>query len=473
MPAMPVGRPRESPAAAAQRIETRVRERITPSPEELARVARVRADLVRAVQLAAEARKSPLARALVAGSAARGTFLRDRLDIDFFLLFPPELPRARLETEGLALAEAILTKPERKYAEHPYLRGTFQGYTVDVVPGYAITDPSKPLTAVDRTPFHDEHLRAHQTPANVAEVRLAKLFLRSLGIYGSEARTEGFSGYLVELVILQFGTLHALLEAARSWRLPVRLCPPGKEPPRLPPDVALILPDAVDPNRNVASALSPRNLALFILGAAAYLEHPGEEWFELPKRRHLSRADALERVARRATHVSVVEVPRPALVDDTLYPQLRKAERAIAEEATRVGFEVVGSACAAGPAALLVLVEVAHGRLSAVRVQDGPPAGLDRVGSFLEKWTAPGAPVSQGPYVREDGRLGIEVRRSECDLEIVLAAAIPRLSLGKDISPAAAERTQVRRLADQPESPELEGALVDLLGKRLPWLGPR
>ena len=120
-----------------------------------------------------------------------------------------------------------------------------------------------------------------------------------------------------------------------------------------------------------------------------------------------------------------------------------------------------------------MLVEVAHGRLSAVRVQDGPPAGLDRVGSFLEKWTAPGAPVSQGPYVREDGRLGIEVRRSECDLEIVLAAAIPRLSLGKDISPAAAERTQVRRLADQPESPELEGALVDLLGKRLPWLGPR
>lgn len=470
---MPAGRPRESPVAAAQRIEARVRERITPSPEELARVARVRADLVRAVQLAAESRKSPLVRALVAGSAARGTFLRDRLDIDFFLLFPPELPRAKLEEEGLALAEAILTKPERKYAEHPYLRGTFQGYTVDVVPGYSISDPAKPLSAVDRTPFHDEYLRAHQSAGTVSEVRLTKLFLRALGIYGSEARTEGFSGYLVELVLLQFSTLHSLLEAARTWRIPVRLCAPGLEPPRLPPEVALILPDAVDPNRNVASALSQRNLALFILGAAAYLAAPSEEWFELPKPRRLSLAEALDRLAHRATHVSVVEMPRPALVDDTLYPQLRKAERAIAEEAARAGFEVVGSACTAGPGGLLVLIEVAHGRLSGVRVQDGPPAGLDRVGSFLEKWTAPGAPTSQGPYVREDGRLGIEVRRTDRDLEPVLSAALPRLSLGKDISSAAHERAQVRRLAEQPETPELDRALADLLGKRLPWLGPR
>lgn len=375
--------------------------------------------------------------------------------------------------EGLALGEAILTKPERKYAEHPYLRGLFQGYTVDVVPGYAIADAAKPLSAVDRTPFHDEYLRAHQSASIVSEVRLTKLFLRALGIYGSEARTEGFSGYLVELVLLQFGTLHALLEAARNWRVPVRLCTSGKEPPRLPADVALILPDAVDPNRNVASALSQRNLALFILGAAAYLAAPSEEWFELPKPRRLSRAEALERIGRRATHVSVVEVPRPALVDDTLYPQLRKAERAIAEEVSRIGFEVIGSACAAGPTALLILVEVAHGRLSAVRVQDGPPAGLDRVGSFLEKWTAAGAPTSQGPYVREDGRLGIEVRRSERDLEPVLSAAIPRLSLGKDITPAAHERTQVRSLADQPDSAELDAALADLLGKRLPWIGPR
>ncbi len=469
---MPAGRPRETPAATAQRIETRVRDRITPTPEELAHVAHVRADLVRAVQHAAEGRHSPLVRALVAGSAARGTFLRDRLDIDFFLLFPPELPRPKLEEEGLALGQAILTNPERKYAEHPYLRGTFQGYAVDVVPGYAISDPAKPLSAVDRTPFHDEFLRARQTQSIVSEVRLTKLFLRSLGIYGSEARTEGFSGYLVELVVLQFGTLHAVLEAARTWRIPVRLCPPGQEPPRLPPDVALILPDAVDPNRNVASALSRRNLALFILGAEAYLARPSEEWFELPTPRRLSLAEGLERVARRGTHVAVVEIPRPALVDDTLYPQLRKAERAIAEEAVRAGFEVVGSACAAGPSALLVLIEVAHGRLSGVRVQDGPPAGLDRVGSFLEKWTAPGAPASQGPYVREDGRLGIEVRRTERDLEVVLTSTVPRLSLGKDISPAANERTQVRTLADQPETPELDGALVELLGKRLPWLGP-
>jgi tRNA nucleotidyltransferase (CCA-adding enzyme) len=462
--------PEGGTSADADAVERRVLEQLAPSPEFLDRVARVRDELVRRVDAAARSRGSPLVRALVAGSAARGTFLKDRLDVDLFLLFPPDLPRDRLREEGLALGRAILTHPETRYAEHPYLRGEFEGFHVDAVPGFAVADPSQPLSPVDRTPFHQAYLAERETPALVGQVRLAKQFLRALGVYGSEARTEGFSGYLVELLVLRFGSLRGWLDAARGWRLPMRLTEPGREPPRLPADVALIIADPVDPHRNVASALSRRNLALVVLGAQEYIAHPTEAWFALREHPPLPRAEALTRVESRASHVSVVRLPRPDLVDDTLYPQVRKAERAIAEEVARSGFEVLGSASATEPDHVLVAVEVAHGRRSAVRVQDGPPPGLDRVGHFLEKWSGGPAEVLQGPYVRADGHLAVEARRADREVEDVVRRFLPRLALGKDLTPGDLAQVGVFALAGAPESPALAELLRELLDKRLPWV---
>ncbi len=464
---------RDRAAAEADRIEAEVAARIAPSAETVARVEGARRELVERVREAARARQSPLVRALVAGSAARLTFLTDRLDIDLFLLFPPDLPRDRLREEGLALGHAVLSDPETRYADHPYLRGRFEGFAVDAVPGYAISDPSRPLSPVDRTPFHQEYLSARETPELVGQVRLAKQFLRSLGVYGSEARTEGMSGYLVELLVLHFGSLRALLREARSWRIPVRLAAPTLDPPRLPAEVALILADPVDPHRNVASALSRRNLGLLILAAGEYLARPSPVWFRVTEREPLSRDAALARIAARGTHVVVVTLPRPAkVVDDTLYPQIRKAERAVAEEAHRADFTVLGSAGAVDADRVLLLVEVTHGHRASVRLQDGPPAGIDRVGAYLEKWAAPDAAVLQGPYVRGDGSLAVETRRADREIEAVLRAALPTLSLGRDLAVGEGRSAEVVEMGSARESPALERARDELLAKRLPWLPP-
>jgi tRNA nucleotidyltransferase (CCA-adding enzyme) len=466
---MPADPATAAAAREAERVEGVVATRISPSAEFLARVAQVRADLVGKIEAAARGRSSPLVRALVAGSAARGTFLTDRLDIDLFLLFPPELSRDRLREEGLALGHAVLNETETRYAEHPYLRGRFEGFQVDAVPGYAIVDPSSPLSAVDRTPFHQAYLAERETPETVRQVRLAKQFFRAIGVYGSEARTEGFSGYLVELLVLHYGSLRRLLDDARRWRIPVRLTEAGHDPPRLPEHVALILADPVDPNRNVASALSRRNLGTLILAAGSYLDAPTEAWFEPAAPTAVPRARALALSQERGTHVTVVVLPRPDLVDDTLYPQIRKAGRAIAEEMARSELPPIGWAVAADPHGVYLAFELSHPRRSAVRCQDGPPPGIDRVGQFLTKWTADGAPVLQGPFVRDDGSLAVETRRTELDAESVIRSALPRLSLGKDLGPSDPSLVLVRPLSEVPESPGLELALRGLLGKRLPW----
>jgi len=452
--------------ASAHAIEATVLERLRPEPALLDRLAEVRALLVERGTALAKARDFPLVRCLVAGSAARGTFLRDRLDLDFFLLFPPTVSRADLERMGLELGAALLTAPETRYAEHPYRRGTFEGFTVDAVPGYAIEDPSHPLTAVDRTPFHQAYLAERETPALVDQIRLAKQFLRALGVYGSEARRGGCSGYLVELLVLRFGSLRALLAEARSWRIPVRLPTRPTAAPRVPDDVALVLDDPVDPNRNVATALTRRNLGLFILAAAEYLDRPRASAFELRTDPGIPRARGVALVESRGTHVTGVRLPRPALVDDILYPQLRKAERSIAEEIARLGFRVVGSAAAAGDGELVILVEVESAHRPVVDPRDGPPPGIDRVGDFLAKWTAADAPVLQGPFVAADGRLAVEARRAERRLEPLLTAALPRLPLGRDLTPGEGAVP----LGSLNDSAPLREALRELLGKHLPWL---
>ncbi len=457
----------EERAAAADRVEAAVAARLAPTPEFLARLGRARERLLTAVREAASRRESPLVRAVIAGSAARETFLSDRLDVDLFLLFPPDLSDERLREEGLALAGAVLENPIRRYAEHPYLRGTFEGFAVDAVPGFAVADPARPRSPVDRTPFHQEYLARRETPALVAEVRLGKQFLRGLGVYGSEARTEGFSGYLLELLVVRFGSFRGLLRAARDWSIPVRLEAAGREPPRLPAEVALVLADPVDPNRNVASALSRRNLSALVLAARAYLDAPDAGWFELRSPAPMSRSEARARLADRGSHVTVVALPRPPLVDDTLYPQLRKAERAVAEELGRAGFQVLASASAADATSLVVLVELAFAHRAAVRLRPGPPAGLDRAGDFLLHWPADHADVVQGPYLRADGSLAVETRQHGRDAETFLRERLAALSLGRDLT--AGGEGRVHDLAGAEETPALAEALTGLLGKRLPW----
>jgi tRNA nucleotidyltransferase (CCA-adding enzyme) len=456
----------------AEAVEGAVRTRIAPDEEMLHRVAGAVERLVARARGAAAGRPVAPEKIVVAGSAARGTFLKDRLDIDLFFLYPPTLGRADLEKEGLALAAAVLEKGETRYAEHPYLRGEFEGFPVDAVPGFAVTDPSHPLSAVDRTPFHQAFLKERQTPEMVADVRLLKQFLRAHRLYGSEARTGGFSGYVVELLVLRFGSFHEAITEASRWRIPTRLLWAANSAPRVPEDVALVMDDPVDPNRNVATALSRRNLAAFILSSQAFLERPSEDAFDVHPLPGLPLEDALRRVELRGTHVAAVTLPRPGVVDDVLYPQIRKAERAISEEAQRLGFEVIGTAGAAGAVSVLVLIEVVAGHLPAVRRRPGPPAGIDRVGSFLEKWSGPAARVVQGPYIDEEGHLAVETQREERTLEGLLREAIPRLPLGRDLKEAAPEGAWVGPLAEMSQRPEVSAALGELLDKRLPWNRP-
>ena len=209
---------------------------------------------------------------MVVGSIARNTWVKGDRDLDVFLLFPPDMPRETLEAEGLALARSIARKFTtnfcEKYAEHPYINATIDSIDVDIVPCYNVASAAKIQSAVDRTPFHTRYI-TDKINGLTDDVLLLKQFAKAGGIYGSDQMTEGFSGYLCELLILHYGGFGPLLAAASEWG------------PHLKIDIGhhaakefnepLIVIDPVDPRRNVAAALSIDRMAEFVELARGYL----------------------------------------------------------------------------------------------------------------------------------------------------------------------------------------------------------
>ena len=209
--------------------------------------------------------------AMLVGSVAKNTCLHGDKDLDIFVMFDKGTPRKELERKGLALGKAVAKKFGVKstvhYAEHPYTKMRIRGYDIDLVPCYKIGMGEKIISAVDRSPLHTEYILANLK--NPDEVRLLKYFAKRIGVYGAEVETHGFSGYLCELLVLHYGSFQRVLEAASRWEYGERIDLVGSKHRFGDP---LVVIDPVDPERNVAAAVSEQKLCEFITLAREYLK---------------------------------------------------------------------------------------------------------------------------------------------------------------------------------------------------------
>src|SRR2546430_5517690 len=319
-------------------VEEKVLARIRPSPDEEARIESVVRELLERLRATLKSKRWE-AKPFLAGSVAKGTHLTGT-EIDVFVAFPPDLPRADLEERGLALGK-ILEKGTHRYAEHPYTRGWYGGFEVEIVPCYRITDATQRMSAVDRTPLHVDYVLGHVKEGQTNEVRLLKAWAEGIGVYGAEAKVLGFSGYLCELLILKYASFRGVLDSSLSWRPRTIIVLEGP-PARTFPE-PLIVVDPVDPNRNVASAVGIEQLATFVHAAREYLASPSERFFFPRPLRPLPLAKLRTLARSRGAGLLAISIPAPAITEDVLYPQLRKAHRSFADLLHRQGFELFDS----------------------------------------------------------------------------------------------------------------------------------
>ena len=289
---------------------------------------------------------------LVAGSIARGTNLKGNSDIDIFMLFNKKLGRDRVVKLGLEYGKAAAIREkgryEIKYAEHPYIRLylDYIGMKADLVPALKIDRIEEMGTTVDRTPLHNEFINTNLNAKQRDDVRILKYLLKAHGIYGAEVKTNGFSGYLCELLVHQYGSINALLESASKFRLPILIEPKDRKESagndatkRF--NSQFIVIDPVDSNRNVAAGVSLESLGKFVLVSRKFIEKPDITLFYGPKFPSGQAGTLLTKFAESLgmdTFIIVCNVKNKS--EDIVHPQLRKVNQQIVRHLNQCGFSV-------------------------------------------------------------------------------------------------------------------------------------
>ena len=443
------------------RFEDSILRKILPSPEEDRRIQGVVRDVMRILETKIAA-KGLAAKPLLVGSVAKGVHLTGT-EIDIFVTFPPDTPREVLEREGLAFGD-VLERPVRMYAEHPYTRGWYGGFEVEIVPCYRITDATQRMSAVDRTPLHVDYVLGHVKEGQTNEVRLLKAWAEGIGVYGAEAKVLGFSGYLCELLILKYASFRGVLDSSLSWRpgtVVVLEGPPARTFPE-----PLIVVDPVDPNRNVASAVGIEQLATFVHAAREYLASPSERFFFPRPLKPLPISKLRALVRKRGSGLLAVSIPAPSLTEDVLYPQLRKAHRSFADLLHRSAFQVFDSRFDLVGKEALFLFELEVASLPKASRHEGPPVWVKNAKDFLDKWRRSPKTMA-GPYLHGE-RWAVDVTREATTAELLVKGKWRDLGLGKDLEKAARKSVGIHSGVAALRSKHAE-AWTRLFDKRFPW----
>lgn len=413
-------------------IEQQVITKITPTNKERTAIAATVEELTKKIREEYAKKKIPATVELV-GSIAKDTYLRYNMDIDLFLVYPSSYNKQEMGRQAIALGLMLLVDTEECYAEHPYIRGRYNNYKVEMVPCYRIEDASQKVSAVDRTPFHTSYIKTHLKEEQKQEVRLLKQFLRGINCYGAEAQIQGFSGYLCEIILLYYKTFRNTIKKASNWKKQTKLSLTTKE--FLDFYTPLVFIDPVDPNRNVASALAEEKFDLFVKACKEYNKHPKETFFFPNPVKYWALDKIKETIKKQDCKYIGIKFEKPEIIDENLYPQIRKTAHSIKELGERHGFSIFDTSYCVDKNQQQITIIIKTGKESLPKklLHQGPPTTLkENVQEFKEKWKD-NSRVQKGPY-EKNGRFVVEIEREYTTFVDLLRANMPSLSLGKHIN---------------------------------------
>ena len=265
------------------------------------------------------------------GSYAKGTWLPEKTDIDIFLKFK----KSTTEKKFVSIAKKIgfdsmkKFKPYVRYSEHPYVEAHIKGTRVNVVPCYDV-EKGKWKSAADRSSFHTKFMLESLTGQMKDDVRLLKQFLKSGGVYGAEIARQGFSGYVAEVLVWNFGSFENVIKKISKIKLGDVI---GKASKKFETPIVII--DPIDGNRNLAAAISTENIGKFVLSCRAFLKKPSLSFF---KSRSSSKKNLRD--------VIVVKFNYSARSPDIIWGQIKRAANSLATQMEVEGFKVLRNGAA-------------------------------------------------------------------------------------------------------------------------------
>lgn len=363
----------------------------------------------------------------LSGSFSRETWLSGNRDLDIFVKLP-----YKSEVTPNKLVEVIrkgIDLPwQRKHAHHPYLFTEKDDFEIEIIPCYQIEKGMKLRSAVDRSPLHRAFITQNIPIGSNDEVRLLKQFMRGIGIYGAEVKVHGFSGYLVELLIIHFGgKFTAVLKNAKTL--------PGKTITFFP-DVnidsskyngePIIVIDPTDDTRNVASSVKIDALNEFIVAAENYLREPKIDYF-FPKKIVINERHLKEMKESPIKLSMVIHKRKEKIVDDVLWGQIRRFERSIMNYLKQCEFEPIKIDSYMKGADIITAIVTKENIAPEFHWRIGPPIDHIAQVKFLEKHKN-NPLVVYGPDVA-NGRWRVLLKQKQFTMEEIIKKGIQENSI--------------------------------------------
>ena len=337
------------------------------------------------------------------GSVAKGTWLSDDVDFDFFVLvdYRPNIDKDEYFLSILnAIRRHLNYKFELRYSEHPYLRAKINGYEVDIAPAFK-APPSHIISSFDRTPHHTKFVLSKMSPILANEIRLLKAFLRGIDTYGAEVKIGGLSGYACELLVIYFGSfIRTIQEFSKKPRIFVDLTSSWR-----PKDAAkkfkhnFILIDPTDKNRNVASALRQTTWSRIQLLSKLFLEKPTTEFF-FPKKPTVKSSELKEAIQNRQISLIILQ-KNEAIPADVYWGQTLRISNKIKNKLAKSPFGFIFIDAFEVNNYIIIAIETIRKKLSPIKKIIGPPVTTD-MEHILQFYQKHKNDIISGPWIEEN-----------------------------------------------------------------------
>ena len=407
-------------ASPLEKVFSEVLRRVTPSESERKKVLELAEKLTEKVGQETEKQKID-AEVRVEGSVAKNTWLRDDPEIDVFMRLPTTVPREAFGTVCLEIAKKATEgyRQIERFAEHPYLEAIVDGVYVNIVPCYRVKR-GEWISSTDRTPFHTDYVKSLLDEKLEAEVRLLKRFMKGVDVYGAEIKVGGFSGYLCELLVLNYVSFVDVLWAAANWKektvIDYEKYYKTEADAEKIFEEPLVVVDPVDKGRNVAAAVRKDRLNEFIDASRAFLKSPDLKFFYPPETEALKPTELTNRINARGSAIVFISFRQEPSVPDVLWGQMYKSQRAIRKLIKKNDFKVLRDSVWSNEKNMNIFIfEVENRFLPQTKKHLGPPLNKEKeCEKFLRKHADAESTVS-GPRV-EEGRWVVEVKRRHFDV---------------------------------------------------------
>jgi tRNA nucleotidyltransferase (CCA-adding enzyme) len=320
-----------------------------PSPKEVQHLTEIAEE---AMKLLRQYYSPMITDVVLGGSFAKGTWLKRKdihdnsvksegcTDIDIFIKIDVSLQDEEFDELAKKIAKQSLSgyNPRLRYSSHPYVEAYVKGIRVNVVPCYNV-EKGRWKSAADRSPFHTEYIRDNLDDEKKNQVRLLKKFLKSIGVYGAEIATAGFSGYVTEILILKYGSFVSVLKAISNIKEDKNVISIGK----FDEDVLkifqspVIIIDPIDSRRNLGTAISAESVGKAVLAARAFLEKPSLDFFREKKERYN------ETFKEIYSNLLIIEFIYRQRSPDIIWGQIKRTLNAISKQLCIANFTVIRS----------------------------------------------------------------------------------------------------------------------------------